>query len=332
MKQPTTSTPVQVGTYREFSYKELKSNPQNPRRLFDQVPLKVLEDSIRANGILVPLTIYLEKRNNQHYILDGERRWRCAEAIETDTSNPRKVRIPANVVEPPTPVANILWMFNIHNLREQWDLMPTALSLEVVMKELGQADDRKLAELTKLSEPQIKRCKMLLTYDKQYQERMMAVDTDKRIKANFFIELYPVLDLYMKMPKPVRGGKTLNQLIDHFLNMYEAGKIASVIHFRRILEAYDYIREAGEVDEAKEARFQECVQKLATSTQYTIRKLFDPLTAEDKSIDTAQRACADFLDQMKRLKIEHVVKRTQLRKSLQTIQEYVSNLLTKLEG
>jgi len=84
MKPSRQATEVRSGTFRHFSYKDLKPNPQNPRRIFDKAPLKVLEDSIRANGILVPLTVYLEKRNNQHYILDGERRWRCAEAIRSD--------------------------------------------------------------------------------------------------------------------------------------------------------------------------------------------------------------------------------------------------------
>src|SRR5687767_4944154 len=109
MKPSSSDDQVRSGTFREFSYKELKPNPQNPRRIFDQAPLETLRESIRANGILVPLTVYLEKRTKQHYILDGERRWRCAEAIETDPVKPRKVRIPANVVDPPDPVANILW-------------------------------------------------------------------------------------------------------------------------------------------------------------------------------------------------------------------------------
>jgi ParB/RepB/Spo0J family partition protein len=323
---------VRVGTFRELSFRDLKPNPQNPRRLFDPEPLKILEESIRANGILVPLTVYLEKRNNQYYILDGERRWRCAEAIETNSVNPRKVRIPANVVDPPDPVANILWMFNIHNLREQWDLMPTALSLEVLMRELGETDDKRLAELTKVTEPQIKRCKILLSYPKRYQAMTMDLDPAKRIKANFFIELYPVLELLEKLPQRVRSGKSRDDLIDHFLKLYLSGKIPSVIHFRRILEANDYLTEDGGVDETKEWRFQSALQTLVNSEKYSIRKLFDPLTAEDKSVTSAQKLCSQFLDEMRELRVEHVVKRAALKKSLQTVQKYLTDLLTKLEG
>lgn len=323
---------VRVGTFKEFTCNDLKPNPQNPRRIFDEAPLKVLEHSIRANGILVPLTVYLEKRNNQYYILDGERRWRCAEAIENDPKNPQKVRIPANVVDPPDRVANILWMFNIHNLREQWDLMPTALSLEVLMKGLGETDDKRLAELTKVSEPQIKRCKILLSFAKKYQAMMMDPDPSKRIKANFFIELKPVLDIFENAPQQVRAGKSHDDLIEHFLDLYRNGKIPSVIHFRRILEANDYLTENGHVDEAKEDRFHSALRTLATSDKHSIRKLFDPLTAEDNSIASAQKLCADFLQEIRALKVEHVVKRASLQKALKGVQAYISELLTKLEG
>jgi hypothetical protein len=197
---------------------------------------------------------------------------------------------------------------------------------------LGEADDNRLSELTKVSVPQIKRCKILLTYDKKYQAMMMDTDTSRRIKANFFIELYPILDLYEKKPAKVRGGKTREELIQHFLGLYQGGKIPSVIHFRRILEANDYLRENGEVDEEKEWRFEDALKTLATSERHSIKKLFDPLTAEDKSVASAQKLCSEFLEEMRGLKVEHVVKRGQLRKTLTAVQSYVSELLTKLEG
>lgn len=332
MMTTSKSIPVRSGTFRQFRYAQLKPNPQNPRRLFDREPLQVLLESIRENGILVPLTVYYEKRNNQHYILDGERRWRSAELIETDKKNPRHVPIPANVVDPPTAVANILWMFNIHNLREQWELMPTALSLKILIKELGTDDENKLAELTKLSAAHVRRCKILLSYPKKYQKMMMAPETEKRIRANFFIELRPVLDLYMRLPKSCRANRSRNGLIDHFLDLYGKGKIASVVHFRRILEAYDHLREDGKVDEAKEERFLEAVQTLAGSKNYSIRKLFDPLTAEDRVVESGEKMCRDFLNQLRKLKVQHVIRRAGLRRALQSVHEYVDDLLTKLEG
>jgi len=323
---------IRAGTYRQFSYKDLKPNPQNPRRLFDKAPLKVLEESIRANGILVPLTVYKEERTGQHYILDGERRWRCAEAIQMDPKNSRRVRIPANVVDPPTPVANMLWMFNIHNLREQWELLPTALSLKVVMDELGETNDQKLSKLTQLSLPNVRRCKKLLSFPKKYREMMLDVDPSRRIKANFFIELHPVLAIYTSLPREIRCEKSRTQLIDHFLTLYKKGKIPSVIHFRRILEAYDYIEEEGRTDKEKEEKFLAAARELACSDDRTIRQLFDKLISEDRSLDNAEGLCKDFVKTMHKLRVEHVVKRGKLKRSLQAVKTFVDDLLARLEG
>jgi ParB/RepB/Spo0J family partition protein len=318
-------THVRVGTYRAFSYRDLKPNPLNPRRLFDEAPLVTLEESIRKNGILVPITVYKEK-NGQHYIIDGERRWRCAEKIETDNTDPKKVPIPANIVDPPSRIANLLYMFNIHNLREQWDLMPTALSLKVVIDELGEADEKKLAELTQLSEPNVRRCKTLLSFPPKYYEMMLDLDPGRRIKANFFIELYPVLEIYKNLPARCRAGQDRNKLTDHFLELYRKGKIKSVINFRRILEAHDYLKDTEREDE-----FQAAAQQLAESADTSIRKLFDPLVAEDKSVATAETVCQDFLSKMQKLKIAHTTKRAGLKKLLLAIEKHVQSLLTQLE-
>lgn len=319
---------VPHGTFREFTHEELRPNPLNPRRLFDARRLDILERSIRKNGILVPLTVYQE-RNGKYYILDGERRWRCAAKISKEARNSNTVRIPANIVTPPSKVANVLYMFNIHNLREEWELMPRALSLQLVMREMKEDDDKTLADLTKLSLQDVRRCKALLAYPPKYHDMMLDRDPKKRIKANFFVELKPVLDLYEELPKACRDGKDRDELTDHFLRLYRTGKIKSVIHFRRILEAHDFLSD----DKDRFEEFIEAAATIATSHNYGIRKLFDPLVAEDKSVADAQELCKDFLSRIKKLKISHAtVKRAELRKSLMSIREYVSMLLIDLEG
>lgn len=327
MNSDTATQTVRSGTYRLFSYDELHPNPLNPRRLFDKEPLNVLESSIRANGILVPLTVYQE-RNGKFYILDGERRWKCARQIEKDPMAPQRVEIPANIVNPPDKVANILWMFNIHNLREQWELMPAALSLKVVMEELKETDDQKLAQLTHMSLPNVRRCKILLSYDKKYQNLMLAPDSGERVKSNFFIELAPVLDLYNSLPKRCRAGKSFGELVDLFLDKYRRGKIPSVIHFRRILEAHDHLKEGDRFD-----LFENAAQTFVTDKSATIRNLFDPLVAEDKSAANAEQLCKTFLGKLKRLKVEHTTtRRASLRRQLEGVKKYIDALLVSLEG
>ena len=79
------------------------------------------------------------------------------------------ISIPANIVDPPDKIAGILYMFSIHNFRESWELMPTALSLKIVMEALDDEDTKRLAKLTGLSEPQIERCKKLLGFPVKFQ-------------------------------------------------------------------------------------------------------------------------------------------------------------------
>jgi hypothetical protein len=381
-------------TYTECKYTDVQPNPLNPRRIFDKFKLDVLEESIRANKILVPLTVYREEKDGKLYILDGERRWKCAARIEagevslvlsswpsglkipseledtlvydrstrvlthrtpidggerdllrslspsktwravvdslyslSKTRPPKQVVVPVNIVAPPTPAANMLYMFHVHNLREQWELMPTALSLEILMRELKVEDDAKLAELTKLSLPNVRRCKTLLRFDKKYQSMMLDPDPEKRLKANLFIEMAPVLDFYQELGSRVAGGRNRNELTDLFIQRYRSGLIPSVIHFRRVLEARDMLEGTDRWDEVKEA-----AASLVRDPKAKIRALFEPLTAEDKVVQDATGLCKDFLSRLKTFKIRHATRARGLKVVLKSVRQEIDNLLDSLEG
>jgi ParB family transcriptional regulator, chromosome partitioning protein len=165
---------------------ELIPNPHNPRMLFDRVPLDVLKDSIQKVGILVPLTVYWGSSQKRYVILDGQRRWMCAQELGLDA-------VPVNQVAEPTLVQNIVTMFQIHKFREDWELMPTALKVEVLMNELNERGEKRLAVLTGLDRAVVVRCKKLLTYPRKFQDLMLDPNPEKRIKADFFIELYVII-------------------------------------------------------------------------------------------------------------------------------------------
>ncbi len=243
-------TPRTTGL-RYLDYERLLPNPYNPRRLFDRIPLKVLKDSVREVGILVPLLVYEKEDSQKYVILDGERRWRCVrELIAEHPSTADKWRkVPVNIVDEPSMVSNILMMFNIHNIREPWELMPTALKLEILMKELKETDNDRLSELTGLSLTQVRRCKILLDYDSKYQELMMAEDPSRRAKSDFFIELYPVLNLIERNLPEVNGRFTRNEIIDRLLGKFEKGIIKNVVDFRHVA---DVIRAARKGDITRE--------------------------------------------------------------------------------
>lgn len=165
---------------------ELTPNPYNPRRLFDDVPMGALRTSIDKVGILVPLTVYRSAAQQTYIILDGQRRWICAQKLGLP-------KVPVNQVAEPTVVQNIVTMFQIHKLREDWELMPTALTMQILMDELKERSTKALVAHTGLNPTLIDRCKILLTFDKKYQGMMLLVEREDRVRADFFIELNALL-------------------------------------------------------------------------------------------------------------------------------------------
>lgn len=55
---------------------EIMRNPSQPRKNFDEDKLKLLSESIQANGVLQPLLV--EEKDGRYVIVAGERRYRAA--------------------------------------------------------------------------------------------------------------------------------------------------------------------------------------------------------------------------------------------------------------
>ncbi len=218
---------------------DLNPNPHNPRMLFDRLPLQTLKESIKRVGILVPLTVYREASKGRLVILDGQRRWICAKDLALES-------VPVNQVAEPTVVQNIVTMFQIHKLREDWELMPTALKVELLMKETGDRNDSRLAELTGLDIAVIARCKKLIYYPKEFQDLMLDPEPVKRIKADFFIEMYSVirdrevtkfpwfsekkfikamLEKYLVEPRTIKAVTDFRLIKQHIANAKRIGRI-----------------------------------------------------------------------------------------------------------
>jgi ParB family chromosome partitioning protein len=214
--------PVEV---KQVKITDLEPNPHNPRMLFDPVPMNTLEESIGKVGILVPLTVYQKAKSPTKYvILDGQRRWICAQKLKL-------ALVPVNIVGEPSTFQNIITMFQIHKLRADWELMPTALKVKVLMGEMQETNDRKLADLTGMDEAVIVRCKKLLSFEDKYQEMMLRPDPAQRWKADFFIELYAVRnDRVVNKFGWFRKGK----FTDAMIKKYEVHGLKSVTEFRVI--------------------------------------------------------------------------------------------------
>ena len=326
-KKENTATPevMPKGTLKQLYPEEIQPSRDNPRLLFDEEPLAALRDSIRDKGVLVPITVYPLKGQDKYGILDGERRYRCCMDLQKEGL---RRKIPANVVDPPTKLAFLLYMFNIHQFRQQWELMPTALSLQIVMEELNETDSKRLSKLTGLSEPQIERCKKLLLFPKHFQ--LMSLDTDpkKRIPSNFWIEALPVLDLVKEILPDVYETLGRDTVTQKFVDKYNNRKLRSVIHFRKIVEAYSFATDAREQNNVRER-----LRSYLLNPDLETREAFDEFVLSNKRIQDAIARSEEYVEQLRRLRLQFATEeKEKLLAALNDVQSYISYLIDRIRG
>jgi ParB family chromosome partitioning protein len=163
------STLAKAATVKLIDPRVVSSNPENPRLIFRQEELQALQDSIASQGILVPVSVFVE--GNSYVLLDGERRWRCAVKLSLG-------HIPAIVQPKPDRLQNIMMMFAIHNSRKDWDPLPTAYKLRDLQGEFTKRNSRppteaELAELASLSRGEVRRLRQLLALPETYRGELM---------------------------------------------------------------------------------------------------------------------------------------------------------------
>ncbi len=224
-------------------------------------------------------------------LLDGERRWRCAKALGLDT-------VPVIIVAQPDTAQNILTMFHIHNVREGWQLMPTALKLETLMDMLGEENERKLAELTKLTISTIRRCKSLLTYSEKHQGMMLAPPSE-RYKADFFVDLN-------RFRLPARKDRLEPWIkrrdvrcVDIMIKKYDDGVIRAVTEFRELASLYRGAQRTNQVE-----LFERELDELLENPEARISDMNVPGASFEKEIKEVGRSYRRLQSQLRALDLE----------------------------
>ncbi len=113
---------------REVGIDEVQPNPKQPRTHFDEAALEELADSIRALGVIQPVTVKKEQ-DGKFTIISGERRWRASKLAGLET-------IPAYIREVDDQTLHEMAL--VENIQRQ-DLNPmeVALSLQRLIDECG---------------------------------------------------------------------------------------------------------------------------------------------------------------------------------------------------
>jgi len=210
----------------------IKPNPENPRMNFRQEEMDSLLVSIKKHGVQVPISVYRE--GNHFRIIDGERRWRTCLKLNFE-------KIPAIIQDKLAPLENLLMMFNIHALREQWDLFTIAKSLTSIVdlfkeKHGYNPTEAALSEETGLTRSTIRRCKLIIELPEKYKEiiaeELQKPKAKQKLTEDFFIEMEKSL-------KTVRNNfpqtiENINDVRDTLIKKYQTEVIKNILDFRNI--------------------------------------------------------------------------------------------------
>jgi ParB family chromosome partitioning protein len=66
---------------RSIPIAQIRPNPLQPRKEFDATELRDLEVSIRANGLLQPITVRADSNGRDYFLIAGERRFRAVQRL-----------------------------------------------------------------------------------------------------------------------------------------------------------------------------------------------------------------------------------------------------------
>ena len=117
----------------EIAIEKISSNPNQPRREFDEEALAELANSIREIGIITPITLR-QTTDGKYQIIAGERRWRAAKAAGL-TAIPAYIR----TVED----EGVMEMALVENIqREDLNAIEIALAYQHMADTIGMTQER----------------------------------------------------------------------------------------------------------------------------------------------------------------------------------------------
>ena len=116
-----------VGSIMEIPIEDIYPNPNQPRTHFDEKALQELSESIKALGIIQPIT--LKKEGDKFLIISGERRYRASKLAGLK-SIPAYIRLVND--------QGLLEMALVENIqREDLDAIEVALTYQRLLEEIG---------------------------------------------------------------------------------------------------------------------------------------------------------------------------------------------------
>lgn len=277
----------------------IERNDQNPRIIFDPEKIKELRDSIKDVGILVPLIAYFDDKKRKYILLDGERRLKCAKELTLKD-------VPVNIIAKPTKLQNILEMFNIHDLRIEWNIIETAWKIQDIINVIGTDNETEIAKLIPLKKSEIKRCKTLLSFTKKYQKMVFQYFESRGkngLKPDFLIEMNNSLNAISDLFPEIIEKNTRNGIIDSLIYKYKNGIIKRVTDFRTLTKIIKSAKKSSD----KQNIFS-LIEKLIKDSKYSIQEAYEATIKHSSDIKLVKKESQFLMDILKNLRIQETNK------------------------
>ena len=278
--------------------------------------------SIKTKGLLVPISVYED--SGKYVIIDGERRWRTFLKLNYDT-------IPAIIQDKPSPLDNLLLMFNIHGLREQWDIYTIAMKIERVVlllsDKLGyEPTEIQVSEETGMTRGVIRRCKMIIALPERFKE-MLRVELEKPKKDQLYSE-----DFFLEMESSLKSVKNnypetiqdIDIVRDVLIEKYLNKIINNVVDFRKLTKIATAWNNVGFSRDETIKLIELIFSKNEISIAYVYAEHFEVLYG-DRAVNNSAK---NFLYKLDSVFEEGVLDET-LRSLLSEIKEKIDNLLNR---
>jgi ParB family transcriptional regulator, chromosome partitioning protein len=277
----------------------IRKNPENPRIIFREEDLDQLMRSIDQVGIQVPLSIYQKKK--QYYLIDGERRWRCSLKLGLKT-------VPVIIEPEPSPLNNLLMMFNIHNVRVEWDLMALAYKIDkvksLVLKEQGTSLSKKdLADLTGVRPGTIDRCYDLLALPEKYKTLILSElqkpKGEQSYTEDLFLEIKKGIATIKRYHPTLLEEYSENKMLDLFFNKFKGGVETNRVKFRDISKIA-----RGELVGIPDEKVRATLVKYLTNFKYSIEEAYADSVEDAYSERSTERSVNDLIGFLTELKAD----------------------------
>jgi ParB family chromosome partitioning protein len=271
---------------------DLERNPENPRLIFRADELELLQESIKNQGILVPLTVYQDAK---HYVLlDGERRWRCA--LKLGLAN-----VPVIVQPKPDRLQNLMMMFAIHNQRRDWDPLPTALKLQDLEDEFARDTGRvpsepELAELASISRGEVRRLRNILGLPQPFHDELMAELEKPRPEQVLTVDhvLEATRGALALRKREVINDQEEAQLGTALVDKFKRGVIHSTVEPRKLAR----IARAVEREEIEPKAARSAVLRLIREPDYSVDDAFVDSAAQIDYVHATEQLAGRLLERL----------------------------------